>query len=87
MFYIFILILNFLMPIKEKEIAEPIFIIKTEQGFNIHSFDEELLLEFTNTNSDSISLDLLEQIYEDAKHYRKENSKNNIEVDEGLKKS
>ena len=52
------------------EKAEPIFILKTNQGFSIYSHDKELLLELSNINTDSLSLETLRYICEVANEYR-----------------
>lgn len=60
--------------------TEPIYITKSEDGYNIFSHDKKLLLEFTKQNSDSLSLETLKYIYEVSNEY-----KNNPELFNGRK--
>lgn len=51
------------------EIDGTINVSKTEIGFNIYSNTGELILEFTEINTDSASLETLDLIYETAKEF------------------
>ena len=53
-----------------KKPAEPIYIVPAEDGYNIYSYDHELLLEYHSKNLDSAGLDLLKDIYETAVEYQ-----------------
>jgi hypothetical protein len=44
--------------------AEPIYLISSKDGFEIYGSEKELLLEFTHSNTDSLSLETLDYIYE-----------------------
>ena len=55
---------------KEKiETDTAINISKTETGYNIYSNKGILILEFTEQNSDSVSLAMLDYIYSSAKYF------------------
>jgi hypothetical protein len=44
--------------------AVPIYLIPSKDGFEIYDSQKELLLEFTNLNTDSLSLETLKFIHE-----------------------
>jgi hypothetical protein len=44
--------------------AEPIYLIPSKDGFEIFDSQKELLLEFTHSNTDSLSLETLKFIQE-----------------------
>jgi hypothetical protein len=52
---------------KLDERAQTISIIPTAQGWEVYSKDKELLLELTKDNTDSLSLETLNYIYENSK--------------------
>lgn len=66
LFFLILASLSFTPPPK----GEPIYIVKTSEGFDIYSHDKELLLEFTTINSDKNTLEDLSYIYETAKEQR-----------------
>lgn len=43
--------------------------ITEDSSFNIYSQNQELMLEFTKQNTDSVSLELLKDIYFSGKYY------------------
>lgn len=65
--FLFIALGNYFIPENK---TEPIYIIKSEDGYNIFSHDKELLLEFTEQNSDSLSLETLKYIFEVSEEYK-----------------
>ena len=44
--------------------TEPIYLIPSKDGFEIYDSQKELVLEFTRTNTDSLSLETLQYIHE-----------------------
>jgi hypothetical protein len=64
---IVIIILLALFPIGfsyQHKSTEPIYIIPSEDGFEIYDSNNEILLEFTHANTDSLSLETLKYIHE-----------------------
>lgn len=63
----FIIILSCNNKAKLDERAQTISIMPTAQGWEVYSKEKELLLEFTKENTDSLSLETLNYIYESSK--------------------
>ncbi len=55
------------------ELDSAISISKAKAGFNIYSNKGELILEFTEQNTDSASLETLDYIYQTAKEFYNRN--------------
>lgn len=62
-----ILLTCFTFDTEEKQ--QKIYFTRTAVGFNVYSAQKELLLEFTKTNTDSLSLETLKYIYEVAEEF------------------
>jgi biotin synthase-like enzyme len=71
--FLLLIAVSFAGCIKKEEnkmdLRAQVYIVKTDQGFNIYSNIGELLFEYTKQNCDSSSLKTLNNIYETAKEF------------------